>query len=71
MHQTLSCPLTSAARRRAATTAPAARCLVDPQPSFEPMANQEEPVMTVGEFGGLGSARPVLMYFCVYLAIFV
>ena len=46
--RTPSHPLTSAARRRAATTAPAARCLVNPQTLFEPMTDQEEPVMTGG-----------------------
>ena len=45
-HQTLSRPLASAARRRAATLAPVARCTFDPQPSFEPMTDWEEPVMT-------------------------
>ena len=44
--RTLSRPLTSAVRRRAATLAPAARCTFDPQPSFEPMTDREEPVMT-------------------------
>ena len=44
--RTLSRPLASAARRRAATLAPAARCTFDPQPSFEPMTDREEPVMT-------------------------
>ena len=28
-------------------TAPAACCLVDPQPPLEPMTDREEPVMTV------------------------
>ena len=44
--RTLSRPLASAARRRAATLAPVARCTFDPQPSFEPMTDREEPVMT-------------------------
>ena len=43
---TLSCPLTSVTRCRAAMTAPMARCTFDPQPSFEPMTDREEPVMT-------------------------
>ena len=29
-------------------TAPVARCLIDPQPPFEPMTDWEEPVMTPG-----------------------
>ena len=45
--RTLSRPLASAAHRRAATLAPAAHCLIDPQPPFEPMTDWEEPVMTV------------------------
>ena len=48
--RTLSRPLASAARRHAATTAPMARCIFDPQPSFEPMTDQEEPVMTPCRF---------------------
>ena len=47
VRRTLSRPLASVARRRAAMTAPVARCLVNPQPLFEPMTDQEEPVMTV------------------------
>ena len=46
MHRTLSRPLASAARRRAATLAPAARCLIEPQTPLEPMTDWEEPVMT-------------------------
>ena len=33
-------------RRHAATTAPMARCIFNPQPPFEPMTDREEPVMT-------------------------
>ena len=46
MHRTLLHPLASAACRRAATLAPAARCLIEPQPLFESMTDWEEPVMT-------------------------
>ena len=44
--QTLSHPLASVVHCRTATTAPAARCLVNPQPPFEPMTDWEELVMT-------------------------
>ena len=44
--RTLSRPLASATRRRAATTAPMAHCTFDPQPPFEPMTDREESVMT-------------------------
>ena len=45
-HRTLSCPLASAACHHAATAAPVACYLVNPQPFFEPMINQKELVMT-------------------------
>ena len=44
--RTLSRPLASVAHRCTATTAPVARCLIDPQPPLEPMTDREEPVMT-------------------------
>ena len=53
VRRTLSCPLASAVRRRAATLAPAARCHFDPQPPFEPMTDQEEPVMTGRTVSGM------------------